>query len=64
MSEIFETLDLEQMFSDIEDYLIIVEGELDVIDKSNPDYNQLNVIQDRIVDILDRIERIWYNHGN
>jgi hypothetical protein len=62
MNPIFRTLDNVQMFQDIEDYLVIVEGELDVIERNNQDYSRLTSIQNSLLEILDRLDEINYNH--
>ena len=59
---IFNTLDTVEMFQEIEDYLIIVEGELEVISRNNQDYSRLISIQNSLLEILDRLDEINYNH--
>lgn len=54
-------LDLEQMFSDVEDYLIIVEDLLSEMSSKDVDYKTMQEIVGWLENILDGIESIWYN---
>jgi len=64
MLQDYPNFDLVQLFEDMTDYLVLIDGVLEEMEHSDPDYKRAVALEGHIEGILEVIDELWENNGN
>ena len=60
----FSKFSLSELFEDMTDYLVLVDGVLEEMPNSDPDYKSTLKIEEHINGVLEAIDEIWEAQGD